>query len=56
MLKGNILTSRVDLITIVERFENIEKPKGYYPYIDERCRREGGSSSKKRKFVYKDSN
>jgi len=38
MLKDNILTSRVDLITIVERFENIKKPKGYYLYIDKQYR------------------
>ena len=56
MLKGNILTSRVDLITIVERFENIEKPKSRYPYVDKQYRREGGSLSKKHKFVYKNSN
>jgi len=56
MLKGNMLTSRVDLIAIAERFENVKKPKGYYPHVDKQRRQEGGGLSKKCKFIYKDLN
>jgi len=56
MLKGDMPTSRVDLIATAERFENVEKPKGRRPHVDERRGREGGGSSKKRKFAHKDSN
>ena len=56
MLKGNIPTSRMDLIAITERFENVEKPKGRCPYMNKQRRQEGDGLSKKHKFVYKDSN
>lgn len=56
MLNSEMPTSRADLISKAERFENAGKPKGHRLYTDERRTRDGGGASKKRKSSHRDSN
>lgn len=56
MLNSEMPTSRADLISKAERFENAGKPKRHRPHAEERRSRDGGGASKKRKFSHRDPN